>query len=114
MKDINIYKVKNNKLKFDAQIVKFKSSDDIKLLSAICNIYYDNEMVETIDILKENEIRGRKEPRMQMEHLDGDYWFVIEEIEFVDINDFDKSKVAVEMILEDSVKNIYKMVEKVD
>ncbi|SKC68732.1 hypothetical protein [Maledivibacter halophilus] len=114
MKGINIYRVNKSKLEFDVQIAKFKSSIDTKLLSAACNVYYDNDIVKAIDILKANEVSGRKEPRVQLEHLDGDYWFIIEEVDFSNIEKFDKSKVTIEIVLEDSIGNIYKMVRKVD
>ncbi len=109
MKSINIYKLKNKKLEFDVQIAKFRSIYDIKLLSAKCNIHYNNEILYTYDILGENEVKGRKEPRGQLEHMDGEYWFLIKEIVFDKINDFDESKVLIEIIIEDSINNIYKM-----
>lgn len=114
IKAIDIYDVKKSKLEFDVQIAKFKSSDDIKLLSAISNVYYDDDIVNVIDILKENEVSGRKEPKMQLEHLDGDYWFVIEEVDFSNIDKFDKSKVEVEVVLEDSLGNIYQLIKGID
>lgn len=113
MKDINIYKVNKSKLEFDVQIAKLRSSDDTKLLSATCNIYYYDDIVKVIDILKANEVSGRKEPRAQLEHLDGDYWFIIEEVNLSSIEKFDKTKATIEIVLEDSIGNIYKMVRKV-
>jgi len=114
MKDINIYDVKKDKLEFDIQIAKFDKGDDVKLLRAVCNIYYGNEIIQTVDILKENEIEDRKEPRNQLEHQGGDYWFVIKEIDFADTNNFDESQVLIEIVLEDSIKNIYKKSSRVN
>lgn len=108
MKDINIYKVKDNKLKFDVQIAKFKKDDYTKLLEAICHIYYGDDIVKSFDILKENEISGRKEPKKQLEHLDGEYWFIIEEVDFSDRDIVDESKITIEIILKDSKGNTYK------
>ncbi|SNS71966.1 hypothetical protein SAMN05446037_101866 [Anaerovirgula multivorans] len=114
MKGINIYDVKKSKLEFDVQIAKFKSSTNVKLLSAICNVYYGEDIVKVIDVLKENEVSGRKKPKKQLEHLDGDYWFTIEEIDFSSIDEFDKTKIGIEVVLEDSLSNTYKQIRGVD
>jgi regulator of replication initiation timing len=114
MKGINIYDVKKSKLEFDVQIAKFKSSTDTKLLNAICNVYYGEDIVKTIDILKENEVSDRKEPKRQIEHLDGDYWFVIDEVDFSSMDEFDQSKVEIEVVLEDSLGNTYKQSRGID
>lgn len=114
MKAINIYEVKDSKLEFDVQISKFSTSDDTKLLSGICNIYYGNDTVKSIDILKANQVSGRKEPRAQLEHLGGSYWFIIEEVDFSNQDEFDKSKVTIEIVLKDSLGNCYQMVKGVE
>jgi len=48
---------------------------------------------------------------MQMEHLDGEYWFIIEKVDFSDIFEFNESNVTIEIIIEDSLGNIYKTTE---
>jgi len=114
MKWINIYGVKKSKLEFDVQIAKFKTEHDIKLSSAICNIYYGDDLVNVTYILKENEVSGRKEPKTQIEHLNGEYWFIIKEIDFSNEDEFDPSKVKIEVFLEDSLGNTYRQIKIVD
>jgi len=114
MKGINIYDVSKSKLEFDVQIAKFKSNTNVKLLNAICNVYYGEDIVKVIDVLKENEVSGRKEPKKQIERPDGDYWFIIEEIDFTRFDDFDQSKIGIEVLLEDSLGNIYKQIRGVN
>jgi len=114
MKGINIYGVSKSKLEFDVQIAKFKSNTNVKLFNAICNVYYGEDIVKVIDVLKENEVSGRKEPKKQIERPDGDYWFIIEEIDFTRFDDFDQSKIGIEVLLEDSLGNIYKQIRGVN
>lgn len=114
MKGINIYGVKKSKLEFDVQIAKFKSSTDTKLLRAICNVYYGEDIVKAIDILKENKVSDRKEPKRQIEHLDGDYWFVIDEVDFNSMDEIEQSKIKIEVVLEDSLGNTYKQSRGID
>ncbi|WP_202710956.1 hypothetical protein [Sporosalibacterium faouarense] len=114
MKDINIYKVNNDKLEFDAQIAKFRFIDDTKLIKAICNVYYDNKEIKSIDIIEANQEDNRKAPRKQLEHDGQDYWFIIEEVDLSKINKLDKSKITIEIVLEDSLDNTYKRIERVE
>jgi len=112
-KDINIYGIKKGQLNFDVQIAQFKSEHNIELLSAMCNVYYDNQKLKAIDILEENKKSGRKTPKAQLESAGGDYWFVIESIDlgealdFEDINKLDTSNISIELVLEDSLGNTY-------
>jgi len=96
------------------QIAKFKSSTNVQLVSAICNVYYGEDLEKVIDILKENEVSDRKKPKKQIEHFDGDYWFIIDEVDFSSIAEFDKTKIEIEVIIEDSLGNTYKQIKGVD
>jgi hypothetical protein len=96
------------------QIAKFKSSTNVQLLSAICNVYYGEDIVKVIDVLKENEVSNRKKPKKQIEHFDGDYWFIIDEVDFSSIDEFEKSKIEIEVVIEDSLGNTYKQFKRVE
>ena len=111
IKDINIYNLNKSKVEFDVQIAKM--NNNVEILSAICNTYYNDKIIDITDILKQNEISGRKEPRNQLEHMDGDYLFIIKEIDFNNIENFEESKVKIEVIIEDSLGNRYELIEDI-
>ena len=103
-----------NRRRRNGEKAKFKSSTNVQLVSAICNVYYGEDLEKVIDILKENEVSDRKKPRSQIEHFDGDYWFIIDEVDFSSIAEFDKTKIEIEVIIEDSLGNTYKQIKGVD
>lgn len=109
IKDINIYSIKNGILKYDAQIAKFNEKEDRVLLKAMCKVYYGDEVIKEIDILEENKVEGRKQPRAMLEHKDGNYWFIIDEVDFSNIEEFNKDNVKIELILKDSIGNNYRL-----
>ncbi len=111
IKDINIYNLNKSKVEFDVQIAKM--NDNVEIVSATCNTYYNDKIIDITDILKQNEISGRKEPRNQLEHMDGDYLFIIKEIDFNNIEKFEESKFKIEVIIEDSLGNRYELIEDI-
>jgi hypothetical protein len=113
LKGITIYDVNQNDLEFDVQIAKYKTSYDVELMNAICNVYHGNEIVNTFDILQENEIEGRKEPRNQLEHDGEDYWFIMKKIDISEIEELDLSDISIEVVLHDSIENYYRMIRKI-
>ncbi len=102
-RSIHLHKIKANKIEFDAQIVQFSSGLDVKLNSALCKIYYKDQLQKTYDVMKETKEGTQKEPQMQMEHQDNDFWFVNTSYTFENIQDFNPENVRIEILLIDSL-----------
>ncbi|MBF4691930.1 hypothetical protein [Fusibacter ferrireducens] len=105
---IHLHKIKGNKVEFDAQIVNFKSQYDVKLNTALCHIYYEDQIQKTYDVMQVTQEGTQKEPQLQMANQGQDFWFVNTSYTFENIQDFDPQKVRIELILTDSLGNEYK------
>lgn len=114
MKGITIDKLKNNKLDYTVQIAGPMVKDNRSLESAICEVYLNGEKFKAIDIVEENKIEGRKKPRRQIEHIDSEYLFVIDEIDFNIISDFKGGEISIKLILIDSLGNTYETRKTID
>lgn len=106
-RSIHLHKTKANKIEFDAQVVLFQSDFEVKLDSALCHIYYKDQLQKTYDVIKATEEGAQKEPQMQMEHQDEDFWFVNTSYTFENIQDFNPENVRIELLLTDSFGNEY-------
>ncbi|GAU78501.1 hypothetical protein [Fusibacter sp. 3D3] len=104
---INMHKVTGNKMEFDAQIVLFQSDFGVKLDSALCHIYYKDQLQKTYDVIQETEAGTQKEPQLQMEHQDADFWFINKSYAFENINDFNPENIRIELLLTDTFGNTY-------
>lgn len=109
MKDINFYKFKNNKLEFDVQIATFNKDIDVSEIE--CNVINKNEIINTFDVVKENEVTGRKEPKKQLEHIGGNYWFMVKDVDLSQYDSVIEEDISVELIIRDSLGNEYRLIE---
>ncbi len=113
--DVTTSSVKKNTVEYTIQVAKWRNQNVTELLGVTCEMYYDERLVDSFELVEFMMGNEQKPPRNQLEHEDGEgYWYAKRVVSIPEVTVIDNSRIRYEVGIVNDRQNVFKRTYFVD